>query len=206
MVSAGTEGLVSIKLPDEYWKYEYRLVETKAPGGYSRARVGTILFTLSEDGTVKDISNNDGTWGYVDVSADRTTIIAKNHTTGGGGGGGGGTDPTTPAPTDPPGPTDPTTPTETTIPMTTEPGVVPLPPGVDPNNPGDLPPGRYLVTIIGEDGVPLSYILEVPVPQGSLVKTGDEGTAVWMLIVMMAAAAGMFGVILCVRGRKESDE
>ncbi|GEM_PF-3247413 len=204
LISAGTDGLVSVKLPDEHWKYEYQLIETKAPAGYSKARVGTIVFTLSEDGTVKTISSS-GTAGYVEVSDDRTTIIAKNHTTGGGGGG--GTDPTKPTPTDPTKPTDPTTPTEeTTVPVTTEPGVIPLPPGVDPNNPGDLPPGRYLVTIIGEDGVPLSYILDVPAPQGYLPKTGDDGNNVWPMLLMMAGAAGIFGVVLYLRRRKETEQ
>ncbi|GEM_PF-5296678 len=175
LITAGAEGMVSIPLLPEHWMYEYRLVETKAPSGYSRSRVGTITFTLHEDGTIdtERFSHTGGTEGYVEVSADRTTIIAKNHTTGGGG--------------------DPGTPTTPTSPTT---------PG-GPGSSGDSGSSTTInedQTPLGN----LINMIEDAVPLAGLVRTGDFGiTAAALLFVMLIAGSGM-GVLIYRRKKKEA--
>ena len=97
--TTGSEGSVSFELPEKYWNYNYKAIEMKAPYGYKSSKVGTIFFTVAQDGTI-DTWNNNGTSGYVEVSNDKTTLIVKNQPEESGG----GEDPDpTPTPPDKPG-------------------------------------------------------------------------------------------------------
>ena len=113
-----------------------------------------------------------------------------------------------------------TTPPETTAPIlkplppgeTTAPGVLPLPPGVDPYNPGDLAPGRYLVTEIDENGVPTHYILEISDPNiivggivGGLASTGDNSYGTLWVITAVVSLLGIVVLVLAKR-RNRIDE
>lgn len=77
LVTAGESGSIEIELPPEYWNNEYMLMETKAPSGYSKAKVGTILFTMTNNGKIASWHHN-GTPGYVDLAENETTLIVKN--------------------------------------------------------------------------------------------------------------------------------
>ena len=228
-----SDGTVSFELPDKHWTYKYKLVETKAPSGYSKSRVGTIFFTVAQDGTI-DSWSNDGTSGYVELSDNKTALIVKNHTTGGGGGGNPPDptkpdptkpDPTKPDPTDPsptnPTPTDPELPTIPYDPDPDKPGII-VPPGdiiiEGPEGPVyegktpdgyidiELPPGRYVVTVIDENGIPLSYFMDVPVPLSGLARTGDSAVSAIMLAAVMTAAIGAFGAIMYAKRKDEKSE
>ncbi|GEM_PF-6877027 len=144
-----------------------------------------------------------------------------------GGGGGGGEDPKPTSPTNPPAPTDPTGPTESesptiTLPAETTPGGnLVIPPGEtvikDPDgnviwegrNEGelpDLPPGDYVLTIIGDDGVPLSYYVQIPddpVAQARLPRTGDRSSNLVLSLVIFLTVIGGTGVI-CLKRKKDS--
>ena len=204
LVTAGSDGSLNLELPEAYWNYEYKLTETKAPSGYSNSRVGTILFTMLQSGTI-DIWSSDGTAGYVELSADNITLIVKNHTTGGGGdgggGGGGGTTPVTPTtPTSPGGPTTPTTPT---TPATPE-----LPPVTPGNNLVPNDDGSYYE--VDDNGVALGrwyqdedgkWIFDEMVPLADLAKTGEQ-SAQWLMLLMLLSGLGG-AALVCERKKRK---
>jgi len=73
-----------------------------------------------------------------------------------------------------------------------------------PYNPGDpVPEGKQVVTVIGDDGVPRSYLMDIPVPLSGLVKTGDDSASVLQLTFTMLAAFGMSAAVVY-KKRKES--
>lgn len=80
LVTAGADGSITTELPEYYWGYEYRLIEIKAPSGYSSSKVGTITFTIGEDGRIV-LWSHTGTAGYVDVPEGDMIIIVKNDKT-----------------------------------------------------------------------------------------------------------------------------
>ena len=225
--TTGSDGSVSFELPDKYWTYNYKIIETKSPSGYKTSRVGTIFFTVAQDGTI-DTWSNDGSSGYVEISNDKIALIVKNQREDSGGGGGDPEPtkpiPTKPTPTDPtptdPSPTDPS-PTLPYKPDPDKPGIV-VPPGeiiIDgPDGPVyegktpdghidiELPPGLYKITVIGDDGIPLTYFMEVPVPLSGLARTGDTAASALMLAVIMLAALGSFGTLVYVKRKKEKSE
>ncbi|GEM_PF-3357322 len=204
LIRSGAAGRAVIELPagaDGYWRNEYRLIETKAPAGYSQTRVGTILFTMNEGGMIETWSSS-GASGYVAVEENNTIFVIKNFIPGGGGGG--GTDPTKPSPTDPTPPTDPTVPTEeTTTPA--YPTVMPDPDvPLTPYNPGDvIPEGKQVVMVIDDDGVPRAYLMDIPVPQAGLARTGDDALSAVKLAGIMLAALSLMGVMVYIRRRDE---
>ncbi len=175
LVTAGADGSISHTLPENYQQYEYRLTETQAPSGYSKSRVGTITFTVSANGRIAEW-NHTGTGGYVDVNSDKTAFIVKNHTTGG----------------NPGNPGNPSTPGTPGIPGT---------PGGPGSSSGDP------VTTIEEASTPLSQLvdfIEEAVPLAGLVKTGDYGIPVLLLVLVMMMAAAGIGVVMH-RRKKESE-
>ena len=226
--TAGTDGIVSLELPDEYWMYEFQLIETKAPPRYSKARVGTILFTMGQDGLLASWSSS-GTQGYVEISDDRTAIIVKNHATGGGGdGGGGGTTPTQPSTENPTEPsTEDTAPTvPETRPTQGDDGLVEIPgdpPSVivedsngniiyeGPTDNGYLDtsgwtPGTYTIFMLDDEGVPLGQMMVTITDNGTpltgLAKTGDTSLPYALLLVIMLGAVGSMTALVWKR-RKE---
>lgn len=193
LITGGKGGSIEINLPDAPWNKEYQLVETKAPAGYSRSRVGTITFTIAWDGTIAAWSH-DGTAGYVELAADKTTLVVKNYTTDS------GTDkpdpPTTPTkPTDPANPTVPPAPTVPANPNHPGNPLIPYTPGQP------VPDGKQVITVIDDNGVPRSYLEDIPVTISSLARTGDNALTTVMLLAILTAAAAVFGVLLVLRNR-----
>ena len=229
--TTGSDGSVSFEMPDKHWTYNYKMIETKSPTGYKTSRVGTIFFTVAQDGTI-DTWSNDGRNGYVEISNDKTALIVKNQPEDSGGGEDPGPTkpiPTKPNPTDPsptdPGPTDPSptdpSPTLPYKPDPDKPGIV-VPPGEivieGPDGPVyegktpdghidiELPPGLYKITVIGDDGIPLTYFMDVPVPLSGLARTGDTAASALMLAIIMMAALGSFGTLVYLKRKKEKSE
>lgn len=84
LVTAGSDGSIITDLPEYYWGYEYRLIEAKAPSGYSKSKVGTITFTIREGGRIV-LLDHTGTDGYAEVPDHGLVIVVKNDKTGGDG-------------------------------------------------------------------------------------------------------------------------
>ncbi|MGL5435137.1 MAG: Spy0128 family protein [Lachnospiraceae bacterium] len=216
--STGEQGLISLALPENYWQYEYCLEEVKAPSGYSKSNVGTILFRLNQDGTIAGWSNS-GESGYVEISEDGTAFIVKNHTTGDGTG-----SPDRISPTSPTDPTDPTIPEPPTLSVGTDPerpGIV-VPPGIvvikdlDGNiiwegNTTDgyidieLPPEQYIIEVIDDQGESLSYLMDVSGSKSGLASTGDTAWPAMLLVTVMVVATAGFAAVLLVRRRKDQE-
>ncbi len=204
LVTAGGDGRVSAPLPEEYWNYQYKMIEKQAPTGYSKSRVGTTTFKVNTEGDIIDLIH-DGTAGYVTLAADGQILKVKNHKPGGGGGS--TPDPTQPPkvdPTQPTNPTDPTQPTDPTDP--TLPTIVPDPDTPrTPYTPGDpVPEGKQVVMMIDDDGVPRAYLIDIPVPKSGLAKTGDTSVSVVQLVTIMFGVTGLAGLVIYMKRRDES--
>lgn len=167
------------------------------------------------------------------ITGDVALHAQWKYASGGGDGGGNPTSPTKPtSPTDPTSPTAPTSPTDPTVP--TDPSQPTIPYNPNPEQPGitvppgdviikdgdgntvwegytpdghidiELAPGKYIITVIDENEVPLTYIMDIPAPLANLAKTGDNGIAViWLILLMLSAAAGT-SVLVYVKRKKES--
>lgn len=125
---------------------------------------------MGEDGAIASWSSS-GTQGYVEISEDRTAIIAKNHTTGGGGsdGGSGGSS----------GGSGSDGGTATTQPGTETPA--------EPAAEGTAPTSE-------DDG--LVVIAGAETPSG-LAKTGDQSFSyAWLVMIMLGAIIGLTALVL----------
>ena len=202
-------------------------LKTAGALGFSRSGYTFLGWSRNRYAGAADAGMGAGA-GYM-ISEDTTLYAVWKKNSGGGGGGGGSettVSPTTSGETTAPETTKavPSQSQTPTIPAETKPDggiVLEIPPGhviikdkdgnivfegyiPDGNIPMAFGPGTYEVIVIGEDGVPLSYMFALTGKYGSLAKTGDNRYSVLpVILIQMAALGGIAGVVYLKRRREE---